>query len=144
MKLEKTKGFLKRSIVKDEAVKEGTMLHHLGLFSKDSHQLQQPIWVSDVYECAKKYESHAAHMNQPIYYSVFEPSKDLRIANLDGVSLAQACMSVGIYHHDEWNRVLANALTEMEYDGLVYCDREIHISRPAKTLSPVSSATSWV
>ncbi len=144
MKLDDTKDFLKNSIVKNEELTKGTTLHHFGLFLKDSHKLQQPIWVSDVYECAKDYENHAAHMNQPIYHSVFKPNKDLIIANLDGASLTNACTNVGIYHHDEWNLVLANALTEMGYDGLVYCGREIHISRPGEVLIPVSSATSWV
>lgn len=115
------------------------MLHHFGLYSKDRHVLDRPLWVSDLYECAKKYERHATSSGKPIYYSRFRVYESLKIADLEGVSLQKACERIGISSHTEWNHVLSGALTEMGYSGLVYCGREIHIARPISALTPVSS-----
>ncbi len=143
MKLKKTIEFLKSNIVGERVLKPEVTLHHFGIYNIDSGFIEQPMWVSHQYSAAKDYENHAACTGKQIYYSTFKPLKDLKIANLGKASLMQACMSVGIYNHEEWNALLAEALKSLGFDGLVYIDNEIHISQPQSVLIPISSNTTW-
>lgn len=141
--LEETRYFIGRNKVGEELLPQGILLHHFGIYSVGSEISRKPMWVSDDYVSAKLYEKHAAATGKTIYYSTFISRKGLKILDLEGVSLMQGCMDLKVYNHHKWNMLLAAALETLGFDGLVYCGREIHISKPFEVLEPVRSSTLW-
>jgi hypothetical protein len=142
-RLDKVKIFLDKNIRGTVGYKLNHEFHHFGIFNMSDNDLSdQPIWVSQNYSGAKAYEKHMAHAGK-ILYTTFTAKKELKLANLNGISLAQACVSCGYSHHFSWNEALSTILLELNFDGLIYCDEEIHISEPNSSLQPIHSTSTW-
>ncbi len=118
------------------SIAEGAELHHFGTLDASNHQLDRPIWVSDVFEGAHDYKNFGVPAPR---YTKLITSISFEILDLNGVRLQPIAMQLKIYDHSEWNRCLAKYLSSSGVLGIVYAGREIFLPEPGKVIKNMSS-----
>ncbi|HCG8133038.1 TPA: hypothetical protein NJ508_004518 [Vibrio parahaemolyticus] len=136
--IQTVKELLSQSVVGEIMIHSDTKLHHYGSFNTQKDALDKPIWVSDEHAVSQAYENFGV---KAAYYTTTNTNADLKLANLEGVSLVNMCMKVGVSSHAKWNLVLAGALEQLGYDGLIYSNREILVCKPCNSFNNVVSTS---
>jgi len=118
------------------SITKGTELHHFGTLDASKHQLDRPIWVSDVFEGAQDYKNFGVLAPR---YTKLITSISFEILDLNGVGLQPIAAKLKLYDHCEWNKFLAKYLSSNGVLGIVYAGREIFLPEPAKVINTLSS-----